>query len=763
MSALHVVVHPRPSNNVPSSALSPFQGLLDLVVDGTNLTARIGQAQALAVLAEFGLAVASLAAGRRERVTLQVYADDEAWEIGLEPDSSDVLVTVYRCGPRPDVAIHERRVSMVALRDGVMGALAETVSSLPNGAAASLRSAQRALGAAWPPVEHGSVARAPALVQSEPVDGVHFAVSADFRIRGPAPAGLEGAPQQLERADLHSLLVQGSGQIAVRGKQVPLGILYPYLCAERLLALTDEVLDAWQTGRPIFRRVEAGHSRIGVRRGPGDGPLTLTVRSALAATEDRTLSFPALAAPTLVRTAVGFARALCAAFLTHDPTQAANLRLTALRAVADALEERLVGAESDDSLTNPEPETYRSYAPQRRNQGLGKWSHGGKMNLVPRWVATIPQIDLRATFLCGDRLLVGSTRETACIHRSSGTLAWRLSTHPAVSVVTPVGLARIHPEGRVVLHDIESGMVRFTAHVAPRVGGGATGAVVHAPALPKLLVVTENDRQITALDLVTGDVRWRYTARQAGDYRLRRAGKLLLVTGGDSALVALDAATGEVVWRLRSRLPFSAGLAVDHDAGFALAGTANAPGMLHHFDPWSGTLRWSSELEERHVPGQPPLVTPEAVVVPSRDRRGVGARAFDRATGNPLWSHAPGVAAPTSAWLAVDHSIVVNSASGALLCLDALTGTLRYNHVFTRQVDADQPRRLEPVLRHGALFVPQHQVHVVRPGDGEIIGTAPTDLIPDLLRVDERCDIYIAEESGHLAAFSVAPRLTLVS
>ena len=106
--------------------------------------------------------------------------------------------------------------------------------------------------------------------------------------------------------------------------------------------------------------------------------------------------------------------------------------------------------------------------------------------------------------------------------------------------------------------------------------------------------------------------------------------------------------------------------------------------------------------------------------------------------------------------------MIANSAAGTLLCLDATSGNLRYNHVFARHVEADQPRRLEPVLRSGALFVPQHQVHVVRPRDGEILGTVPTDLIPDLLRVDERCDVYVAEESGHLAAFGAAARLTLV-
>jgi hypothetical protein len=43
-----------------------------------------------------------------------------------------------------------------------------------------------------------------------------------------------------------------------------------------------------------------------------------------------------------------------------------------------------------------------------------------------------------------------------------------------------------------------------------------------------------------------------------------------------------------------------------------------------------------------------------------------------------------------------------------------------------------------------------------------VLGTLPTDLIPDLLRVDDACNVYVAEETGHVAAFGVAPRLALV-
>jgi outer membrane protein assembly factor BamB len=277
-----------------------------------------------------------------------------------------------------------------------------------------------------------------------------------------------------------------------------------------------------------------------------------------------------------------------------------------------------------------------------------------------------------------------------------------------------------------------------------------------------LLAVAERDRAVTAIDLVSGDVRWRYTAPRPASFKLRRAGRLLLVAGGDSALVALDAASGEVVWRLRERLPFTGDLAIDRDSLFATAGGPVGPTRLLHVDLWRGELRWSRELPARPAPGQPPLPSAHAVAVATRDRRGSGLVAFARDSGEPLFAHEPGLCAPSAAWLAVDDVIIGNAASGSLVGIDANDGRTRYHKSLPRHVDADQPRRLEPVLRSGALFVPQHQVHVVSPADGSELGVLPSDLIPDLLRVDEDLNVYVAEESGHVAAFGVAPRLSLV-
>jgi outer membrane protein assembly factor BamB len=757
MSAIQVVVRPRPET-APSSALAPLYGLFDVIVDGVNITARLGEGQALALLADLGTAVSSLARGKRDRETLQLYTDDEAWEIGLEADGADVLVSVFRSGASPQVAVHDRRVELLELRRAILAALTEApLQKAPPAIVASLASARRLLDTPWPSFGRRPLTREVTTVAPRPLGGLNFSATVNVR----CASSNNGHNSELERADLHSLLGRGSFSLVCRNRSVGLGEACLFLLAERLVMLGDDVFDAWRAQRAVFRRASVDGVQLSVRRGPGDGPVTLSVRARDAA-ESEQLSFPELDARTFAGAATRFAHALAEAYRSHDPNQARNLRLKALIRAATTLSDSLADSIADDSLQNPEPESYRSFGLPRARAERGMWEAGGKMRFLPRWVATVPNIDLRATFQCGERLIVGSQRETACIERGTGQVLWRVPTPRAASVVTPLGLARLQPDGTIVLHELENGEARFTIHVAPRANGGATGALVNAAGLPKLLVVAEGDRSVTAIDLVSGDVRWRYTAKRPANYRVRRAGKLILVAGGDSALLALDVSSGEVVWRVRDRLPFSGDMSIDHDAVFALSGGPIGPTRLHHVDLWSGEVRWSKELEERPATGQAPLLAAQVVAIATRDRRGMGISAYDRATGAAVWDQAPGLSSPTTALLAVDETLIANSASGALLCLDANTGTLRYNQVFSRHVDADQPRRLEPVLRNGALFVPQHQVHVVRPRDGEVIGSIPSDLIPDLLRVDERCNVYIAEESGHVAAFSVAPRLTLV-
>lgn len=762
MSAIHVVVRPNP-NRVPASAEAATSGLFDVVIDGVNVTARIGEGQALALLAELARLVAALVGGRRRRAALRLYTDTEAWELGLEADGQDTLLTVYRAAPNTEVAVDERRVPLTALRDGVLSAVDDAIrSSCPANLAASLRLARSALAGAVLAQPGPTRARQLSEVSSHARRSLTLVGRADFRCASVDDDRAQDDPQ-LEHADLHALLFKGTLIACSRDRRVTLAKVHLFLVAERLLTLAEEALEAWQHARPLFRRVQVGELRVGVRRGPGDSSLALTLGRQQSQATTPALTFPDIAPAVLVKAAAEFARGLSETIIGHDAAQERNLRLAALVERADQLTERVRAATEDDSLTNGEPEPYRAYpTPTRPCEARGRWEHGGKIRFAPRWVATVPNIDLRSALLIDGKLVLGAQRELVCLAAATGDVLWRAPGARAGSVATVAGLLRIFPDGRVLMHDIETGLVRFTTRLTPRSAGGATGAVVHAPGLPKLLVAVEGDRRVTALDLISGEIRWRHTAKTAGSFRVRRAGKLLVVAGGDTTMVALDVDTGSVIWRARERLPFSGDLVVDGDSVFAVSGTPQGPASLHRLDVWTGRQVWASELNARPLCGQAPLVTNEVIVLPVRDPRGVGALAVRRDSGLPAWEQTPGVAAHTVAWLSMPDAVIANTADGTLLCLEATTGLPRFCHVFSRPVEGDQPRRLEPTLRAGALFVPQHQVYAVRPRDGEVIGSVPSDLVPDWFRVDEQCGVFVAEESGHVSAFCALAQLTRV-
>jgi outer membrane protein assembly factor BamB len=221
---------------------------------------------------------------------------------------------------------------------------------------------------------------------------------------------------------------------------------------------------------------------------------------------------------------------------------------------------------------------------------------------------------------------------------------------------------------------------------------------------------------------------------------------------------------------VRDRLRFLAAPALDNDTLFAVAGGSSSAAQLYSIDAYSGGTRWSQTLRPLASGGGAPckvegpaLSASGTVALPVRDREGLSLHAFDRETGEPLWQTAPRVAPSGTAWIAVDDIFIGNTPTGEVVALEASSGALRYRHLLGKTLEHDVPRRLEPVLRSGALFVPHTDVRVLRPRDGVVVGSiTPCEAIPDLVRVDDRCDVFVAEESGHLVAFGAGARLTLV-
>jgi outer membrane protein assembly factor BamB len=760
-------------------------GKIDLLVGTMNLTARVAEADCVPALRDFSHALADLVEQKRSRVTVRYQTADGTFELGMRRWAQNVLLSVFRGGSHPEIAVFERPIAgetMIASALTALGGV-EDLDLAPALATDVALARARLASARWevagPAPSLTQVHVEPASeddldAQGEPGPNAGLRFAADVTLREEDESAFFA--DDVQRADLFPLLVRGTITVGTGDRTRRLGETFVFLLAEALLGLADDVFDAWEQGRALHRRVEVHGILLGARllpgsaetpaQGEGESGLWLTVGDSRAAcTTQDPWTLLLAGGPDLARAATGFARAVARTILRHCPGERNNLRFGALRQSLRSLDERLHDATVNDAKVNPSPESYRAFA--ARACSCQSSAHPpARLRFSRTWTVTMPRIDLRATFLCGDHLVIGAARETAAVDRHTGDFVWRHPTDPAVSVFTPTGIARLSPDGTIRVHDFGSGEVGLTTRVSPRAGGVVAGAVVNAPGLPRMLIVTEGERHLSAVDLGSGEVRWRHPARRGQAFRLKRAGKLLVVACGDATLTALDVASGEAIWRVRDRLRFSTQVGLDRDSLFCVSGQPdpNVRGQvrLYHLDPYAGTTRWVRPIAEGPLLFGAPLVCDQSVVLVTRDRRGLGFVAFDRATGSEIWSLDPGAAKANAAWLAVDDKVVLNSDAGDTLALSARTGEILWRHRLARGVDGDQPRRLEPILRSGALFIPQSEVHVVSPRDGTILGRVETDIIPDLLRVDERCDVYVAEESGHLAAFRAGAKLSLV-
>lgn len=753
MSGFSIVLGTRSDAPEPKGLL----GVLDVLIDGTNVTARVGEGHVLPFLRDLAHAAADLASRRRLRVAVPFYLREDAWELGLQRDGKDVLLSVYRSTGAPEVAVFERRVAGDRLREGIGAALDGALSRFPSGDARVDLSCARDMLAQVGAFDDEAPLSASTEVAFDGRGGA-------FELRGDAKLRAAGdARPSAARSDLLPLLFRGRLELSLRGRARPLGEGFVFLAVEALLALAAELLDAHETGSVAHRRVELLGVRL-VARVASDGSMGLTVRRRGDDSGAVGETFPRLCPRDFAAAVASLARSLSRAVVRCDRSQHGNLRLEAFRGAQRALVARLRPQEGIETLLNDAPESYRAYAQATRPAATTPASPT-KLRYVRRWTQAVPAIDLGGTFLCGDVLLAHGGRELFALERSTGEPRWSRPLSRAVTVPTPGGLARLEASGALSVLDFGTGETTLSLKLSPRIGSAPAGCVVNAPGLPKLLVVTEGERYLSAVDLVAGEVRWRHTLSRGGACRVRRAGRLLLFANGGAALTAVDVQSGEIVWKVAGPRPFSVAPTFDHDSVFAISGDPTASrrdaDTLLGIDAWTGERRFAARIAGR-VAAVPPLVTSGVVVVATRGERGLGLSAFDRRTGDARWTAPPGLLSSDAALLVVDDAIFANTADGELVAIDAERGAPRFRRRLSAEPGDTAPRRLEPVLRSGALFVPQRGVHVVRPSDGADLGHVPSDLIPDLLRVDERCDVYIAEESGHIEALAAGPRLSLV-
>jgi hypothetical protein len=522
------------------------------------------------------------------------------------------------------------------------------------------------------------------------------------------------------------------------------------------------MVDAWESQRPLTLKLRAGDFGIGVRLSRA-GEVALT----LLGPSSEPITLPALDVPSALLPILRLGSELVRAVVGTDRSQAKNLRLTSLRDEVRALRRVVRSRAAQKSFVNHEPELLRASSPpnarEREAGGAARLGEqAGRLRLSLRWRAEVEGLDAASTFLCGDRLIVATPRSQLALSREDGALLWMRQRAAVATLMAGTSLVCVAADGNVELCDLSDGEAYARARVTPRVGAGLLGLCAGGRGTPPVAVITEGRDRLVAIDTRSGEPRWRFRSAGRGDFRLARAGRIMLVVSGDSTLDAIDVATGEVAWRWSDPARISFAPVVMRDRVLAVAGQPGSGfGALVCLDLFSGQLIYRRELT-----GSPllsPLVGEQLVVLSTLENGTPQLSGFDLNTGTPCWRRDdPGLGEGGSG-LVVDQRLVINAALGAVTAVDLASGELAWQHHLADPARDDVPRRLEPVLRGGALFVPSASVHVVRPSDGGLMGAPLGDtIIPDFMRVDERGWLYLAEESGHLEAYAPAPHLRLV-
>ncbi len=706
-------------------------------------------------LAELTGATTALAVGTRNKALLPL--PGTPIEFALVRRGDFVLISCYGTGSAPVVYQLDRRVSLRLLLDTCASATldAARLETDPTARQIAVRVADRARRTAI--AEHASDSHTPVDQRGGAMEAPGEEVPIAFGFEASIFPHNASSASRSTRADVHALLFEGALWAFVRGKRVTLAQGPIMLAAHRMVVAVRTLVDAWIEGRPTQIKLRAGSFVVALRLSRAQEvsiDLGADGKDSASATN---LGLTETALPIL-RLASDILRSLVAA----DRSQSKNLRVRALRQEVRALRREIQSRRRRDSFVNVDPDRFRMEIVKRASAPDRPEASAAPLRFDERWRISVEGVDANTIFMCGDRLVMTTQNHLLAVSRDSGEVLWARPGSVATTLMAGSVLIRVSPDGDVELCDVADGEPYATTRVTPRIGGPAVGLMAGGGSIPPVAVLTEGSHRLVAIDARTGEPRWRFASRTGGEFRLKRAGRILLVACGEGALHALDIATGEDVWRFSEGGLFRFRPAICREVAVAVANRGRHAGEIFGIDLYTGEPLWSEPLNG--APSTPPQAAGRWVIQGAIKNGKQTLSACDPTNGKTQWQAAdPGVGTG-GACLAVDRLLITNAPIGRLSAIDLETGRSQWDSDLADPLADEVPRRLEPILRGGALFVPASSVHVIHPSTGNKLSTTlPCDLVPDLMRVDERGWVYVAEESGYIAAYGPAgPQLQLI-
>lgn len=707
------------------------------------------EARLLPSATEVASAAVALANATKRRVVLPV-AKAPA-ELALERRGDEVFVSLYSTTATPEVFVRDRRVPLGELLR--VSATSADPANLPTVAGElAARIAERASSTSIAPLSVDESHSVVAGSFEEPKEGaaVSFGFEASFR-------GATRGPSRGVRADVHALLFEGTLVAHVHERRLVLArgpIVLPVI---RMLHAARAFLEGRALRNAPNVRMRVGSFGIGLR-GDAEGKVSLTLDGERGAS----VTAAGLELHDALGAIAGLASSIVREFVAFDRSQGRNLRIRAMRDDLRAISRRRGRRDDRPSFVNDDADRMRAHAlqsePAEALRGAARIRPAtASLRYGERWRVALDGLDAASTFLCGDRLVIATAHHTLALSRDDGSVLWARDATDTPCAVAGDVLLRARPDGVVELCSVLDGEPFAEAKLgsAPSsplevlvVGGDETS--------PPIAIVRESASRLSAIDLRTGELVYRFGVRRSATLASTRLGRMLVVASDDT-IHGLDAVTGEELFRHVEEGAIVTSVVASRDRLVCVVERPSTGLVL--LDAFRGEL-----VARVDLPGPvrgTQLAIEGGVVVACQLGESTSMLRFDAAGARVFGVDDVGLAKQAES-IVVDGHLVVSDLEGRISSVALADGSLTWSSRIARAID-DVPRMRKPLLRSGVLFVPGAEVRIVRPTDGSLATNAfPCDLIPDRLLVDERSWVFVAEESGHVAAYAPAAHLTLI-
>jgi len=750
--------------------------IIDIVIDGTNITSKLPEDSIFHVIHEL---VHGLTMIREGHVHKHIIAFHESpWELAIQSSGDRLELSLYGVGRARQVAAHNLSVRQTAFIDSVCFAaeklaadILELNSDLSRDATfrALTKRAARLRQAGQHPLSLRDAESIPDHIGRIAIESGErpLLLKLDLDARHADFWNYQGA----HHADMHSLLFRGSLSVSYWGRTRQVAVsayLFPLLSG--LVAGAERMMTALERGaaRTVLLDRSDGASAILTTKIEASGDFEHSDRLQLSIREQSgTVGQTWLTPERVFETSLGLVEQALDQMILLNPRQSLNGCITDLRSKIDEVRAQFQSLRRGDVFFE-EVESYLDGLPSIADAAASMSEQASMpieldrvrhLFLRSSWLLVRKQLSFHSIVPIDGGLLVPSRSRIDAISALDGKPFWErkggsLLGNSSSEILTCAGTVLTCDDiGQDTSWSIE-------------LNSDPSEARLLTDGSNRTAVLTVGERTIVAVDMTTGEIRWRQELEHGEIVGTTLAGPVLAIVTNDGFATGLCATRGNELWKVRtqglcSTPPMSADgrlfVAVDSDPGYG--------SMLYALDPLSGRMLYTTAVPASFV-GRP-LLTQKVGLFPLEYSGGAMVLAVDLETGIQLWSYrvqSAQIDAPCLAWPSASSRIpiVVKTDTGRCTGLDLCSG----ESVWT--TDLLQPgdvliSNIEPVAVDGHLVVAEHAVSVLNPMSGErLFRFDGLPEHPSFLHAGDSLKLLIGEGQDHLECFDMRGFLALM-